>query len=169
MSTERTRILNERQIDQKITRMANQILENHYKSKKLFFVGIRKQGVPVAQRLIDELKLISDIEIELLEIELIKDKPLSEEVILSGDLKTLKNQVVIVVDDVLNSGRTLMYAVGYLLGAAPKSIGTAVLVERIHRRFPVRADYVGLTLSTNMKEHVSVQMRAGRAVAYLEE
>lgn len=169
MSTERTRILNERQIDQKITRMANQILENHYKSKKLFVVGIRKQGVPVAQRLVDELKAISNLEVSLLEIELMKDNPLSQEIQFDGDLKALKNQAIIVVDDVLNSGRTLMYAVAHLLEASPKSIGTAVLIERIHRRFPVRADYVGLTLSTNMKEHVNVQMRSGRAVAYLEE
>lgn len=167
MSEDRTRILGTKEIDQKITRMAHEIYERHYKSGALIIVGIKGEGAVLAQRLSKILKNISPLEITDMELSLDKKKPLNTAV-LSGELSALKSKRIILVDDVLNSGRTLIYAVSYLLESGPKSLGTAVLVDRIHRTFPIRADYVGMTLSTNLKEHISVEFWGKSAAAYLD-
>ncbi|MFM1931738.1 MAG: hypothetical protein RL226_1041, partial [Bacteroidota bacterium] len=153
---ERTQILDHWEIEQKIRRMAHEIFEDHYKEKNLVVVGVKSQGVILAQKLVDELRSISSLELDVLVLDLHKDKPLDHEMHLSGELESLRGKVVLLVDDVLNSGRTLIYGVRYLLGAAPRCIKTVVLADRFHRTFPVRADYVGMTLSTNIKEHVEV-------------
>jgi pyrimidine operon attenuation protein/uracil phosphoribosyltransferase len=85
-----------------------------------------------------------------------------------GETGSLKNKNVILVDDVLNSGRTLIYAAQFILNEGPKALSTATLVDRVHRKFPIRADYVGMTLSTNLKEHVAVIKEKGKYCAYLE-
>ena len=114
-SKERTQILDHWEIDQKIRRMAHEIYEDHYKEKSLVVVGVKDQGVIVAKRLVEELRAISSLEIEVLELDMHKDQPLKHDIHLSGDLSGLKNKVVFVVDDVLNSGRTLIYGVRFLL------------------------------------------------------
>ena len=121
----------------------------------------------MAERLKELIDSISEINTTLYSIELHKDKPTTNPIVFSGDLAGLKNKAVIVVDDVLNSGRTLIHVVKFLLDYPLKSMKTVVLVDRFHRRFPVRADIVGLTLSTNMKEHVSVDFSKPEAV-YLQ-
>lgn len=167
MSEARTCILNTKQIDQKIMRMAHEIYERHYKSGALIIVGIKGEGAVLAQKLSNILREISPLEITEMELSLDKKNPLKTAV-LNGEFSALKSKRIIVVDDVLNSGRTLIYAVSYLLNAAPKSLGTAVLVDRIHRTFPIKADYVGLTLSTNLKEHISVEFGKKESGAYLD-
>ena len=153
MPKEKTLILESKQIGQKLTRMAHEIHENNYLEK---------------ERLFSALKSIATCEVNLYQIEINKDKPLSSDVKFNGDIKLLKGKSVILIDDVLNSGRTLIYAAKYLLDAEPRSQATATLVDRFHRRFPVRADYVGLTLSTKLKEHISVEMEKGKEAVYLE-
>lgn len=164
----RTRILTAREIEQKLRRIAHQINEDHYKDKTLFLVGVRPQGYRVAERLAQELRAISNAEIVLRSIALNKDKPWTEGMDFDGDFKAMKNKVVILVDDVLNSGKTLMYSSGYLLQSNPRKLAIATLVDRIHRTFPIRATYVGLTLSTNLKEHVNVELGVAEEAAYLE-
>lgn len=159
-------ILDSKQIAQKIARMAHHIYEIHYKEKNIIIVGVRDRGFEVARRIADQLRSISELEVELYSISLDKDKP-QNEVNFEGDVKNLKGNVVVLVDDVLNSGRTLIYAAKYLLDAYPRILATATLVDRIHRRFPIRADYVGLTLSTNLREHIAVELGKKDAV-YLE-
>ncbi len=148
--------------------MAHEIHENNYKEKELIIVGVVGRGNEVAARLGKLLTSITEISISVESIELSKEKPLSGEINYSGELKALKGKSVVLVDDVLNSGRTLIYAAKHLLDADPKNLSTATLIDRFHRRFPIRADYVGLTLSTNLKEHVAVEMEKGKEAVYLE-
>ncbi len=168
MIKERTLILDSHQIDKKLQRIAHQILENHYKDKDIYIIGIVSDGYTIAERLCTILKSISELNIHCHSLKINKDKPLMEEIEFSGELKSLKNKSVVLVDDVLNSGRTLIYAVQFLLNAEPRKLVTATLVDRIHRRFPIRADYVGLTLSTNLKEHIAVELGNDEDAVYLE-
>ena len=167
MTDDKLLVLTEKQIQQKIQRIAHEIYENHYQEKELVIVGIKNRGLIMAERLKELIDSISEINTTLYSIELHKDKPKTNPIVFSGDLAGLKNKAVIVVDDVLNSGRTLIHVVKFLLDYPLKSMKTVVLVDRFHRKFPVRADIVGLTLSTNMKEHVSVDFTKPEAV-YLQ-
>ncbi len=168
MTRERSLILDSVQIAQKLMRMAHEIHENNYMEKELTLVGVVGRGSEVAARLGKLLSSISDLTVFVEKIELDKEKPLNSEVTFSGELKSLKGKSVVLVDDVLNSGRTLIYAAKFLLDAEPKKLATAALVDRFHRKFPIRADFVGLTLSTNLKEHISVEMMKGKEAVYLE-
>jgi len=168
MTKEPTLILNAKQINQKLIRMAHEIHENHYKEKELVLIGIEGRGSQLTQRLCKLLSEISELSLHQEEIRLNKDKPLSEPLVYSGELKALKGKSIILIDDVLNSGKTLIYASRYLLEVDVKSLTIATLVERIHRKFPIRPDIVGLTLSTNLREHVTVQLNKGKEAVYLD-
>lgn len=152
----KTLILNAEQVRQKITRIACEIYENHSKEKKIIIVGISKRGFIHAKRIASELSSISNIAIELAELTMNK-KDVHQPVILSVDASALKNKPVVLVDDVLNSGAVLMFAAKNLLDTGLQHLSTAVLVDRRHRSYPIRADFVGLTLSTTLQEHISVE------------
>ncbi len=160
--------MNARQINRKLIRMAHEIHENHYKEKELVLVGIEGRGSQLATRLCKHLAEISELTLQQEEIRLNKDKPLSEPLQYTGEIKSLKGKSVILVDDVLNSGKTLMYASRYLLDVDVKSLAIATLVDRFHRKFPIRPDIVGLTLSTNLREHVSVNLTKGKETVFLD-
>jgi pyrimidine operon attenuation protein/uracil phosphoribosyltransferase len=168
MSKEQTLILNSRQIKQKLVRMAHEIHEQHYKEKELILVGVQGRGIQMAKRLFDLLSEVSELSLKLEEITIQKEKPLSEDIQFSGELKSLRGKSVVLIDDVLNSGKTLMYAARFLLDVDVKSLTTATLVDRYHRKFPIRADIVGLTLSTNLREHVSVDFTKGKEAVFLD-
>jgi pyrimidine operon attenuation protein/uracil phosphoribosyltransferase len=168
MTKEPTLILNAKQINQKLIRMAHEIHENHYKEKELVLIGIEGRGSQLTQRLCKLLSEISELSLHQEEIRLNKDKPLSEPLVYTGELKALKGKSVILIDDVLNSGKTLMYASRYLLEVDLKSLTIATLVDRFHRKFPIRPDIVGLTLSTNLREHVTVHLNKGKEAVYLD-
>ena len=156
----RNKILNSEQIRRKLERMARQILENHYCEKEVVLLGVKKHGIEVAKRLESILNSIGKLQIHFESIELNKDAPLESDIKCSCDATAIKGKVVIVVDDVLNSGRTMIYAVKHVLDLEPKGVYTAILVDRIHRSFPVRADYCGLSLSTHVDQHISVALNA---------
>lgn len=164
----RTRILDAWSIEQMTRRIAHQILENHHKEKELVIVGVHGLGTDIAMLLEKELKAISKMSLTRHEIALNKQNPLKGEIEYLGDAAALSGKTVFLVDDVLNSGRTLSHAVAFLLGKNPKRLRTVVIVDRIHREFPIRADYVGITLSTNLKEHVSVEREGKAYAAYLD-
>jgi pyrimidine operon attenuation protein/uracil phosphoribosyltransferase len=168
MNNEKSLILNSKQVAQKLMRIAHEIHENLYKEKEIVMIGIVGKGSEVAERLAGYLKEVSDVPVVIEHLRLNKEKPLSVLPHFSGDIKSLRNKSIIVVDDVLNSGRTLIYASRFLLDAEPKALHIATLVDRFHRKFPIRADFVGLTLSTNLKEHVTVEMNEGQEAVYLE-
>jgi pyrimidine operon attenuation protein/uracil phosphoribosyltransferase len=109
--------------------------------------------------IITSLKKISKQKIHLESIKLSAANPLSREIIYSGNIEILTNKVVIIVDDVANSGRTVFYAFKPFYEILAKKIEVAVLVDRTHKLFPVKADYVGLSLATTMKDNISVKIR----------
>jgi len=167
MTSKQTQILSEEDIRQKIKRISYEILENNYDEKELHIIGIREKGYTFASKLHDSLRKISSMKISLSSISLNKLKPTDEEIQYDFDPKSLKGKVVLLVDDVGNTGRTLCYALQPLLPFSPRKIEIAVLVDRKHKSFPVCADYVGLSLSTTMKETVLVEFNGKGDAAYL--
>jgi pyrimidine operon attenuation protein / uracil phosphoribosyltransferase len=153
-----TIVLDHDRVQRKLRRIAHQLHEEHFEEKGIVLVGVAPRGHTLAKRLAKLLKDISALDVELLELTLDKDAPLERPVVLSAALTALRDRVVILVDDVLMSGRTLMYAAAFLVQASPRRLSTVVLVDRLHRTFPIRADIVGLTLSTTLQEHISVEL-----------
>lgn len=168
MAQDKVKVLDHVEIERKITRIAHEIYERNYKETDLVIIGVHDRGAEVATLIANGLKEISPISIHEMTLKLNKKAPLSEEIKLDGDKEIIKKKTVILVDDVLNSGRTLIHAAQFLLTCQPKALSVATLVDRFHRKFPIRADFVGLTLSTNLKEHVSVTKSRGKFSAYLE-
>ncbi len=151
-------VLNKEQLQQKIDRLAWQIYEQNYKEKEIIIAGIAKRGVLVAQKLADKLMEISSVKVKLSTIRLDKDNPYEKEIEVDITEAEFKDKVLILVDDVLNSGKTLIYGTKYFLSVPIKRLSTVVLVDRNHNRFPIKADFVGLSLSTTLKEHISVEL-----------
>ncbi|MDG2426189.1 MAG: phosphoribosyltransferase family protein [Flavobacteriales bacterium] len=160
-SEQPTVILDAARIRRSVQRIARQIHEDHHLSDHLVIVGIDGQGTVLADRIASELISITKGNVRSLVLSLHKDDPLNHAISLSEDGATLEGAAVVVVDDVLNSGRTLLYGVRHLLGFSPRSVAACVLVDRIHRRFPIRADYVGKSLSTTFKSHITVRLAGG--------
>ncbi|MCC5924729.1 MAG: phosphoribosyltransferase, partial [Crocinitomicaceae bacterium] len=127
----------------------------------------RGNGSVLAKRLAEQVISISACDILIGEVAVFKAEPQSQEVSLSLSYEQLRNKIVILIDDVLNSGATMQYALVKILGQPVKSIKTVALVDRKHRRFPIRCDYVGLTLSTTLQDRIEVEMKAGEEMAYL--
>lgn len=150
-------ILDKKEIQQKINRIAYQILEDNLHEKEIVLAGIWDRGYKLALRLKKVLTKISDLKVTMLKIELDR---VSSKLIASTDLDEThwKNKVIILVDDVLNSGKTLAYGLGVFLNTPHKKIRTVVLVDRSHKIFPIATDFVGLKLATVLKEHVDVVM-----------
>ena len=156
-------ILNASEIDQKIKRIAYEIYEYNFKEKKIVFAGISGQGFALAKLIAAQLDKISSLETEIIEVKVDKDKPHFEEVELSQDIARNISHPVILVDDVLNTGRTLMYSLGPFLELKVKKIEIAVLVDRGYAKFPVKATYTGLSLSTTLNDHVEVKLAGKRS------
>ena len=160
-------ILDHSQIHQKITRLGHQILENCFEEKKLYIGGISGNGILLAKELSEVIKTNGDIEVILFEITVNKEEPWSQEITLSIPQEELKKGYIVLVDDVVNSGKTMQYALMKFLEQATKAIKTVALVDRQHRRFPIKTDYVGLGLSTTLKDRVEVVLSDGNSKAYL--
>lgn len=156
MSAKKTLILNKEEILQKSKRIAYQILEDNFDEENIVLVGIADRGYIFAQRL---QKLLGEIapkkNVDLLRVTIEKNKR-QLEASTDQDINSAKNKVIILVDDVLNSGRTLAYGLGVFLDTPLKKMRTAVLIDRSHHSFPIFSDYYGLKLSTVLKEHVEV-------------
>lgn len=158
MSNKGTLILNKEQILQKSIRIAYQILEDNFEEKALVLVGIADRGYIFAKRLQRHLQDIApEKSIELIKITISKTKR-SLEATTDVSIETAKDKAIILVDDVLNSGRTLTYGLGLFLNIPIKKMRTAVLIDRSHHQFPIFSDYYGLKLSTILKEHVEVEL-----------
>ncbi|MBE8712750.1 phosphoribosyltransferase family protein [Sphingobacterium hungaricum] len=156
MSTKKTLILNKEQIKQKSLRIAYQIIEDNFDEPSFALVGIAERGYFFAQRLQKILQEIApEKQIDLLKVSVVKNKR-SLEAKTDQPIESVKNKVIILVDDVLNSGRTLAYGLGAFIDVPLKKMRTAVLIDRSHHKFPIFSDYYGLKLSTILKEHVEV-------------
>lgn len=167
MTKNRTLILNHKQIQQKINRLAYQIYEDNFDEKELIVIGIAGGGGIFGKRLADALKNICSIRVTHYELQLDKKSPFDSSIHFAPSKDDVSDRVIILVDDVLNSGTTLMYSTKYLLQAKLKKLCTVVLINRNHKRFPIANDYTGLSLATTMKEHVAVEWKTGNDAAYL--
>ncbi|MFT3885396.1 MAG: phosphoribosyltransferase family protein [Flavobacteriales bacterium] len=164
MPTERTQVLDHDRVQRKLRRIAIQLYEENCAEPGLVVVGIAPRGHLLARRLVKLLGEIAPLQVELLELTLDKNDPLSGPVAIGVDIATLRDRTVVLVDDVLMSGRTLMHAAAALVQVPLRKLTTVVLVDRRHRTYPIRADIVGLTLSTTMQEHISVELGRQDAV-----
>jgi pyrimidine operon attenuation protein/uracil phosphoribosyltransferase len=160
-------ILNKKDIDQKITRLAHQIIENTFEIEQLFIGGIKGNGEILAKEITKIIQGNSNQKITSFNISLNKNEPWSEPIELSIPQNTLKHGYILLVDDVLNSGKTMQYALIKLLEQATRAIKTVALVDRQHRRYPIKADFVGLSLSTTLKERVTIDLSNDNPTAYL--
>lgn len=161
-----TIILNHEQIQQKIERIAYQILEDNINEKTISIVGIANTGYKFAEAISLVLKKISDFNLELIELRI--DKKNSIDCLNNPQSLAIgKDSVVILIDDVLNSGETLMNSSFILLKKQPKKLRTVVLLDRRHRLFPIKADFAGLTLSTTLEEHIEVEFNDNKFTATL--
>jgi len=164
----KVQILTSEEIQQKTRRIAYQIVEDNYDESELILIGIKPNGFEYAEQLKKEIEAIDDIKVVLLELSLNKSKPLDEEIKLELGKKSLDKKTVIVVDDVTNTGKTLYYALKPVMEFFPKKVQAAVLVDRQHKLFPVSPDFVGLSLSTTLQEHIHVKFDdKGKGSAYL--
>lgn len=166
METKNNIILNNVQIEQKIKRIAYQIYESNSNEKEIVIAGISLNGYLLAKMLATALAKISSIEVLLCEVSINKKKPINS-VTTSLTASEYKNKALVLVDDVLNSGTTLIYGVNYFLQVPLKRFKTAVLVNRNHKKYPVKADFKGISLSTSIKEHVVVEFKDNETIAYL--
>jgi len=152
---EQNRILNHQEIEHKIKRIAYQIFETFVDEETIVVAGIASNGYVFAEKIATILKEISPLQIILCEVAINKNNP-SENVSTSILKENYQNKGIVLVDDVLNSGSTLMYGVKHFLDVPIKKFKTAVLVDRNHKKYPIKVDFKGISLSTSSQEHVSV-------------
>ncbi|HEU4861227.1 MAG TPA: phosphoribosyltransferase family protein [Chitinophagaceae bacterium] len=166
MGTEKKYILSREVVEKKLRRMAYEILENNIDEKAIILAGIRESGSVVARVIQKMLGEISSIKTELITITLDKKEPTDVSLSKSFDFN---EKVIVVIDDVSNSGKTLLYALKPFIAFHPKKIQILVLVERTHTSFPVRPDYVGLSIATTIQEHIFVEVKGEEVTgAYLK-
>ncbi|MFM1744287.1 MAG: hypothetical protein RLZZ630_224 [Bacteroidota bacterium] len=168
MPSSPTLLLNALQIQQRIDRLAYQIYEDNFDQHSVIVAGIAKSGLTFARRIAESLNRICKLEVKLIEIHVNKENPTQITLIPEQQHEELKDKVVIVVDDVLNSGKTLIYSLRPFLDADILKIRTVLLVDRDHKRYPVEADFVGITLSTTLQDHIRVDFSQGAEAVYLE-
>ena len=160
-------ILDKKQTLQKIKRIAFEIYEQNFKAKEIILAGIYDKGYIFAGLLQKELGGICQIKTWLVKVTVDKNSPLQSEVKLDTEIKDFKNKTVILIDDVLNTGRTLAHSLKPFLNIETAKIQTAVIVDRRHKVFPISADYVGYSLSTTLKEHIEVNFEKSKFGVYL--
>ncbi|TDE16784.1 phosphoribosyltransferase family protein [Dyadobacter psychrotolerans] len=154
-TTPRRQILTSHETNQKIRRIAFEIYEQNFEETGIILAGIAGQGYEFAKRLTAELQAISPLNLQLIELRF--DKHIHYQSPILFDKETVvDNQVVVITDDVLNTGRTLAFALEPFLKVRMKKVQVAVVVDRSHHLFPIHADYVGYSLSTTISEHVEV-------------
>lgn len=151
-------ILTDIQIEQKINRLAHQIIENCFEEKTLFIAGIAGNGYELASKLVKIINEHGLIECTLVKVSVNKEEPWKDPISVDINIDDMKHAVIILADDVVNSGKTMQYALTEFLKIPTKAIKTVTLVDRKHRRFPIRVDFVGLTLSTTLKERVEIDL-----------
>lgn len=160
-------ILTNQEIEHKIKRIAYQIFETFVDEEEIVIAGIASNGFTFAKKIAEALKKISCLKVSLCEVRINKQNPESA-VKTSLAKEEYTNKGLVLVDDVLNSGTTLIYAVRHFLDVPVTKFKTAVLVDRNHKKYPVKADFKGISLSTSSLEHVQVVFdEAGNSYAYL--
>ncbi len=160
-------ILDKKQIDHKIKRIAYQIYENNVSEKEVIIAGIYENGYLFAQKLKKVVEKISPIKVTLCKVIIDKKTP-TNPIKTSLQPEEYKNKAIVLVDDVLHSGTTLIYGIKHFLEVPLKQFNTVVLVDRNHKKYPVKADFKGISLSTSINENVSVVFEKGNYFARLD-
>ena len=159
-------ILNNQEIKHKITRIAYQIYETFVDEEEIVIAGIASNGFVFAKKITAELERISTLKVVLCEVYINKQN-VNAPITTSLSVDQYENKGLVLVDDVLNSGTTLIYGVKHFLEVPLKKLKTAVLIDRNHKKYPVKADFKGISLSTSLQEHVQVVFEENRDHAYL--
>lgn len=149
-------LLNRQQIEQKINRLAMEIMERNTDENELFLIGINNRGLEMAKRLRDRINSLVSAPIHLLNVRLNPADPMEKAAVLDHPINELTGKPILLVDDVANTGRTLFYAMQPLMAILPSKLEVAVLVDRAHKAFPVHVTYVGMELSTTIKDNILV-------------
>lgn len=160
-------ILSNQEINHKIRRIAYQIYESNVNETEVVLAGIDSNGYILAEKLKSNLDKISDLKTVLCNVVIDKKNPLSP-ITTSLDPSEYSNKSIVLIDDVLNSGSTLVYGVKHFLDVPLKQFKTAVLVNRNHKKFPVKADFKGISLSTSLHEHVEVVLTGQVFEAFMQ-
>lgn len=163
---EKTQILAAKQIAQKIKRMAYEIYEHNIREKEIVFAGIVGQGYVLAGLLAKDFETISTAKARVVKLSVDKTAPQQSDIHLDTEASELKKKCIVLVDDVLNTGKTLAYGMKPFLGIEVKKIEVAVLVNRSHTTFPILPTYTGYELSTTLTDHVEVVL-GKNSVVYL--
>ena len=163
---DKKKILTNSQIKRKIKRISLQIIESNVEEKEVVLAGIEQNGFHLAKELNKMVTELSNLNIKLCSLKIDKKNPLNN-ISTSLNSSEYKNKSIVVVDDVLNSGSTLMYAVKHFLDTELRQLKTAVLVDRNHKKFPIKADFKGVSLSTSIQNHVKVQFDKNSIEAFL--
>ena len=163
---DKKKILTNSQIKRKIKRISLQIIESNIEEKEVVLAGIEQNGFLLAKELDKMITELSNLNIKLCSLKIDKKNPLNN-ISTSLDSSEYKNKSIVVVDDVLNSGSTLMYAVKHFLDSELRQLKTAVLVDRNHKKYPIKADFKGVSLSTSLQNHVKVQFDKNSIEAFL--
>lgn len=159
-------IMSSKRINDCAHRISYQIIESSINKKEIVLIGIKNNGYIFAKKIHEFLKKITEKKIELLSFEINKKNP-HESITLKNQFNSINNSSVILIDDVLNTGKTLMYSIKFLLNYKINQLKTAVLIDRNHKDFPVKVDFKGLSLSTTMNEHVEVVFKKNNEGVYL--
>lgn len=165
-SMARTYILDDQTVNMKLQRIAFEIIEDNLDENAVILVGVKDNGSVIARTMKKILQEVGTLSVELVELTIDKIQP--KEVELSQNID-YNNKVIILVDDVANSGKTMLYALKPFLAFSPKKIQTLALVERTHKKFPVHLDYTGLSVATTLQEHIYVEVNGEQVLgAYME-
>jgi len=151
-------VLNDYQIKQKIQRLSYEILENNLDENEIILAGINNNGFGFAKLIFETLTSISDKKVTLSKIQLNPAQPLDFPIETDLEEGDLVNKSIIVIDDVANTGRTIFYAFKVYMNILVKKIEVAVLVDRKHKMFPIKVDYVGLSLATTVQENIKADL-----------
>ena len=163
---DKTIILNDTQIRSKLKRISYQILEANLKTSDIVIAGIESNGYKIAKEVKKILNKISELEVILCKVIIDKKNPRSP-IKTSINKEIYTNKSIVLIDDVLNSGSTLIYGVKHFLEAELTQFKTAVLVNRNHKKFPVKADFKGISLSTSIQNHVLVEFKGSKIEALI--
>ncbi|PKB43574.1 pyrimidine operon attenuation protein/uracil phosphoribosyltransferase [Cellulophaga sp. RHA19] len=161
------KILSHNQIQHKIRRIAYQIYEANVEETEIIIAGIEGGGLKFAKKLSAVLEDITTAKITLCTVKMNKKNPLESGVTTSITKEEYTNKSVVLIDDVLNSGTTLIYGVFHFLKVPLRQLKTGVLVNRNHKKYPVKADYKGISLSTSLQEHIEVEFKDNDDAVYL--
>ena len=159
-------ILTHKEIANKTKRIAYQIFETFVNDEEVILAGIANNGYIFAQKIAAELALISDLKVTLCEVKINKQNP-QDAITTSIPSTEYQNKALVLIDDVLSTGTTLIYGVKHFLEVPLSKFKTAVLVDRNHKKYPVKADFKGLSLSTSLQEHIQVVFEENNSYVYL--